>query len=99
MEQYPRIGAAYREMGDAVAEAGPLDEKTRALIKLGICFGANMEGAAHSHVRKAMDAGATPDELRHAALQALTTTGFPNMMRGMIWVEEVIVKAETDPST
>lgn len=93
MAQYPRVGAAYRELGDAVAEAGPLDEKTRALIKLGLAIGAGMEGGTHSHARKALDAGATPEELRHAALQALTTLGFPNMMRALSWVEDVLAKA------
>jgi alkylhydroperoxidase/carboxymuconolactone decarboxylase family protein YurZ len=93
MKTYPRVGDAYRELGDAVAEAGPLDAKTRALIKLGFCIGANMEGAAHSQARKALEAGATPEELRHAALQATTTLGFPNMMRAMAWVEDVLAKA------
>ncbi len=51
-----------------------------------------MEGAAHSHVRRALEAGATPDELRHAALLALTTLGFPNMMKGLMWVEDVLKK-------
>lgn len=94
MEKYPRIGSAYHELGDAVAEAGPLDAKSRALVKLGIALGAGMEGGTHSHARKALEAGATPDELRHAALQALTTLGFPNMMRGLGWVEDVLAKAE-----
>lgn len=97
METYPQVGSAYRELGEAVADAGPLDAKTRALIKLALCIGANMEGAAHSQARKAIDAGATPEELRHAALQATTTLGFPNMMRAMAWVEDVLRKAEPAP--
>ena len=35
-EDYPEIAEAYEKMGNAVHTAGPLDEKTRALIKLGI---------------------------------------------------------------
>lgn len=95
VETYPEIGAAYEAMSTAVADAGPLDEKTRALIKLGISIGAGMEGATHSQARKALEAGATPEELRHAALQALSTIGFPSMMRGYTWVEDVITKAES----
>jgi alkylhydroperoxidase/carboxymuconolactone decarboxylase family protein YurZ len=98
METYPEIGRAYTELGAAVADAGPLDDKTRALIKLGLAIGANLEGGAHSHARKALDAGATPDELRHAALQALTTIGFPSMMKGLSWVEDVIRKHEESTS-
>jgi alkylhydroperoxidase/carboxymuconolactone decarboxylase family protein YurZ len=43
-----------------------------------------------SHTRKAMAAGATPDEITHAVLLALTTTGFPNMMAAMGWVDSVL---------
>jgi|SRR5579862_7829381 len=90
MEKYPKIGKAYSELGDAVADAGPLDPKTRALVKLGLAIGAGLEGGTHSQARKALDAGATPEELRHAALQALTTIGFPSMMKGLALVEDVI---------
>lgn len=91
-EDYPDIGAAYGDLSRVVGAAGPLDAKTRALVKLGVCIGAGLEGGAHSQVRKALDAGAMPDELRHAALQSLTTVGFPTMMRGLSWVEDVLRK-------
>lgn len=90
MERYPAIGDAYASMGEAVSEAGPLDNKTQALIKIGIAIGAKMEGAVHSQTRKALEAGATPDEIRHAVLQATTTVGFPAMMAGMSWVDDVL---------
>lgn len=101
VEAYPEIGAAYRDLGDAVGQSGPLDAKTRAFVKLGVCIGAGLEGGAHSQARKALDAGATPEELRHAALQSLTTVGFPTMMRGLSWVEDVLRKytAESPVST
>ena len=100
IEKYPAIGKAYQELGEAVGESGPLDSKSRALIKLGVCIGAGLEGGAHSQARKALEAGATPDELRHAALQSLTTVGFPTMMRGLSWVEDVLATHGTtvDPS-
>ncbi len=77
-------------MSDAVKAAGPLDAKTQALVKLGIAIGAKMEGAVHSHTRKALEAGCTPEEIKHAVLQATTTIGFPNMMAAMSWVEDVL---------
>lgn len=88
-QNHPQVASAYRALGDATAE-GPLDAKTRALVKLGMSLGAGMEGAAHSQARKAMEAGATADELRHAVLQATTTLGFPAMMRGLSWIEDVL---------
>lgn len=92
VEEFPDIGDAYAALGDAVGQAGPLDAKTRALVKLGVCIGAGLEGGAHSQARKALEAGASPEELRHAALQALTTVGFPTMMRGLSWVDDVLRK-------
>lgn len=93
-EQFPEVGKSYHELGNAVTNAGPLDRKTQALIKLGIATGARMEGAVHSHVRKCIEAGAMPEEIRHAVLQATTTIGFPNMMAALSWVDDVLGKDE-----
>ncbi|HVT12104.1 MAG TPA: carboxymuconolactone decarboxylase family protein [Fimbriimonadaceae bacterium] len=92
VETYPQVGKAYGDLGRAVAGAGPLDSKTQALIKVGIAIAAGLEGGAHSNARKALEAGASPDELRHAAILALTTIGFPGMMKGLAWVEDVLSK-------
>jgi 4-carboxymuconolactone decarboxylase len=89
-ERYPAVGQAYRGLSDAVVESGPLDRKSQALIKLGVAIGARMEGAVHSHVRKCREAGATPDEIRHAVLQATTTIGFPNMMAALSWADDIL---------
>ncbi len=91
-QRYPEIADAYGQLSNAVSTAGPLDEKTCALVKLGLSIGAGLEGATHSQTRKALDAGATEDELRHAVLQATTTLGFSTMMRGLSWVEDVLLK-------
>jgi alkylhydroperoxidase/carboxymuconolactone decarboxylase family protein YurZ len=46
-----------------------------------------------SHTRKALKSGATQEEIAHAVLLALTTTGFPNMIAAMGWVDEVLREA------
>jgi 4-carboxymuconolactone decarboxylase len=89
MEQYPEIGKAYGDLGDAVHKAGPLDAKTRALIKVAISGGAMLEGGFHSHVRKAIQAGASREELEQIALLALPTIGFPSMMALLSWIEDI----------
>lgn len=89
-EDFPDVGAAYEEYGKAVAGAGPLDEKTRCLVKLGLSFGARLEGGAKSHAHKALEAGASPEELRHVALLAAPTLGFPHMMACLSWIETVL---------
>jgi 4-carboxymuconolactone decarboxylase len=58
------------------------------LVKLGISMGMRHEGAVHAHTRKALAAGWTPDDLRHAAVLAATTMGWPNMMAAYLWVED-----------
>jgi alkylhydroperoxidase/carboxymuconolactone decarboxylase family protein YurZ len=89
-KKYPAVMKAYEALGAATAEAGPLDAKTRALAKLGIATGAWREGAVHSHTRRALAAGCTPDEIRHVVLLATTTLGFPSMMAALTWVEDVL---------
>lgn len=88
-EKYPEVLNAYEEMGKAVHEAGPLDEKTRALIKLAISTGAGLEGAVASHSRKANKAGVTLEEMKHVAMLSLPTIGFPQMMATLKVIEEL----------
>lgn len=90
VERYPEIGKSYHDLGKAVAVAGPLDAKTAQLVKVGIAIAAGLEGGTHSQVRKALEAGATGDEIRHAALQCMTTIGFPAMMKGLSWIDDVL---------
>ncbi|MBL1213880.1 MAG: carboxymuconolactone decarboxylase family protein [Ignavibacteriae bacterium] len=89
-EDYPQVAEAYEKLGDAVHSAGPLDEKTRALIKLAISTGARLEGAAHSHARKALDAECTAEEMRQVALLSLPTIGLPSMMAALSWIDDII---------
>ncbi len=90
MNDFPEVGKAYEQLGDAVHTAGPLDDKTRALIKLAISTGARLEGAVHSHTRKAIKAGATKEEMFHVALLSLPTIGLPSMMAALSWIDETI---------
>jgi AhpD family alkylhydroperoxidase len=90
LETYPDVAKAYEQLGKATQDWGPLEKKTRELVKLGVAVGNRHEGAVHSHTRRALDAGATPDEVRHVVLLALTTIGFPNMMAALTWVEDVL---------
>ena len=92
--QYPEVVKAYENMGVKTREAGPLDRKTQDLIKLGISVGSSSRGAVMSHTRKALDSGATKEEIMHVVLLTLTTTGFPNMVAVFGWIDEVLQKRE-----
>jgi 4-carboxymuconolactone decarboxylase len=89
-KSYPSVMQAVEALGEATQAAGPLDSKTRALVKLAIAVGALREGAVHSHTRRAFEVGCSPDELRHVAVLAITTIGFPSTMAAMSWVEDIL---------
>lgn len=88
-QERPELVEAYERLGRLCSESGPLDAKTVALVKLAVSMGAGLEGAAHSHIRKAMEAGWTREELLHAAVLCTPTIGFPSMMRARKWVLDV----------
>ena len=95
----PEIWRAYDALGAAAHKAGPLPAKTRELVKLALSIGAKLEGAVHSHTRRALEVGATTKEVLHVVLLATTTLGFPSTMSALTWVEDVLkthtVKAAT----
>ena len=88
--KYAGVAGALDRLGEATSEAGPLDERMRRLVHLGIAVGALAEGAVRSNARRALDAGATADEIRHVSVLAITTSGFPAAIAGLSWIEEVL---------
>jgi 4-carboxymuconolactone decarboxylase len=87
---YPEVATALDSLGAASDDAGPLDERGQRLVKLALAIGASAEGSVRSNVRKAIDAGASPEEVRHVAILAITTVGFPAAVAGLGWIEEVL---------
>jgi alkylhydroperoxidase/carboxymuconolactone decarboxylase family protein YurZ len=90
MKEFPNVFAGYDAMGKAAHAGGPLDAKTRELVKLGMSIGARLEGATHSHVRKALAAGATAQDIRHATVLAISTLGLPTTVMAFTWVDDVL---------
>ena len=89
-EAYPQVFAAYEALGQSAAESGPLDEKTRELIKLGMAAARGSESAVQSHVHRARSAGATAQEIEHAVLIGINTLGFASMMTALAWVKKAL---------
>jgi len=87
---YPAVAEALDRLGSEVDAAGPLDAKAGRLVKLAIAIGALAEGAVRSNVRKALDTGASADEIRQVALSAITTVGFPAAVAALGWIDEVL---------
>jgi len=86
--RYPELGRAHESVAKAADAAGPLDAKMLALIKIGICIGAGLESALRSHVRRAMQHGATHQEVEQAILLGMNTVGFPRTVAAWSWAQE-----------
>ncbi len=88
----PEIWRAYQALGTACAEAGPLDDRARRLVKLALAVGIGSEGAVHSHVRRGIEEELSSDELRHVATLAIPTLGFPAAVAALTWIEDILEK-------
>jgi 4-carboxymuconolactone decarboxylase len=88
--EFPAVLKGYEEFARATERSGPLSKREQRLVKLGLAFGARMEGGAHSAIRKALEAGLSPAEIKQAALLAMPTIGFPNAMACMSWVRDIV---------
>ncbi len=87
VRRFPRLGEAWDRINEEGA-AGPLDAKTQRLLKLAVAVGALREGAVHSGVRKARDAGATRAEMEQVVALAASTIGLPAAVAAWSWVKE-----------
>jgi len=87
-EEHPDFMNAVEALGQAAASAGPLDEKTVRLIQLGAATAMRSEGSVISHAKRALAAGATAAEVRHAIMAVTSTTGFPTAAAALSWVEK-----------
>lgn len=92
-KQYPEVWKAFAALGAACHESGgPLDERTRRLVKLGVAIASQHEGAVHSATRHALESGVSPQELIHVAILAITTIGWPSAYAALTWVRDVLPK-------
>lgn len=81
---------ALDELGKVIKQEGPLDEKTIHLIQLAAATAIRSEGAVHSHARRALEAGAKPEEIYHATILLTSTIGFPTVSAALSWIDDVI---------
>ncbi len=93
--EFPEIEKEFEELAKRCHAAGPLDEKTRRLVKLAIAIGSGSQGAIKSHTRRAITMGISPDEIRHVVLLSLTTIGFPKMISALNNVFEAFEEGPT----
>lgn len=88
VERFPHLGRAWDQMREE-EESGPLDGRTRRLVKLGVAIGMQAEGATHSATRKARAAGCSLQEMEQVVALAASLIGLPASVKVHRWVEEV----------
>lgn len=93
-KQYKGVLKALDALGKATSSAGPLDKKTGHLIQLAAAAAVKSEGAVHSHTRRAIEAGATVEEIRHALIMLSSTIGFPTVSAALSWANDVLEKKQ-----
>ncbi len=89
-QEHPKFFEAWDAVGTTVRAAGPIDKKTAHLVQLAASAAIRSEGAVHSHVRRALDAGATAAEIEQALMLTAPTIGFPNVIAALSWAHDVL---------
>ncbi len=87
--EYPEVWDAYADLGEACSVTGPIDDETKRLVKLALAVGSQSEGAVHSHVRRALEEGVSPETLRHVAILSIPTIGFPKAVAALTWIDDL----------
>lgn len=91
LERFPDVAEAHGELARIVRERNSFDDRTDRLIKLAVAVGSEAEGAVRSNVRKALQHGATVEDVQAVALAAITTCGFPTAIAALGWIESVVL--------
>lgn len=91
-ERHAELLDAVESLGKIARNSGPLEAKTVHLIQLAAAAAIRSEGSTHSHAIRALEAGATREELHHAIIVLTSTIGFPTVAAALSWVDDVIEK-------
>ncbi len=89
-KKYPQLMEALDGLGDVVSHQGPIDEKNSHLIRMAAAAAIRSEGAVHSHARRALQSGATPEEVNQAIILLTSTIGFPNVSAALTWADDIL---------
>ncbi len=80
-KDFPKVYSDHEALGKEIHEkSGPLPEKVRWLIKIVISGASHRLLALETHIMKAKEAGVTEEEIKHALLMLIQTSGFPTFM-------------------
>ena len=89
VRDYPDVFKSLEVIGASVRSAGPLDARASHLVQLAAAAAVRSEGAVHSHVRRALAAGVSREEIEHALLLLVSTVGTPQVVAALSWARDV----------
>ena len=89
-KRFKKLSRAVDNLGKVAKNMGPLDKKTSHLIQLAAAAAIRSEGAVHSHTRRSLEAGASPEEIYHAIILLTSTIGFPTVSAALSWADDVM---------
>ena len=93
-KRFKKILTAVNNLGKVIRNAGPIDKKTTHLIQLAGAAAIRSEGSVHSHTRRALEAGATTEEIYHTIILLTTVIGFPTVSAALSWADDIIIKKQ-----
>ncbi|HTY26057.1 MAG TPA: carboxymuconolactone decarboxylase family protein [Desulfomonilaceae bacterium] len=94
VERHREISEAYFKVGALCSQAGSMDPVTQHLIQMAISVGANSKGGVRSHARRALEAGASEEQVLQTVLLSTTIIGFPAMIAAYGWLDELLSAKE-----
>jgi 4-carboxymuconolactone decarboxylase len=89
-DRFPEIITKLKQLQEVTHAAGPIDKRTAHLIQLAASATQWSEGGVHSHVRRALEAGSSPEEIRHALILLIPTIGYPTVAAALSWADDIL---------
>lgn len=93
----PEAAEKFQELLDASLKTGVLDLKTKELVVVGIAVALRCEPCIVLHIKKALEAGAKPEEIADAISLAILMGGGPvatSSSKAFKALEELVGKME-----
>jgi 4-carboxymuconolactone decarboxylase len=90
-KRFNKILDAVNNLGKVIRKAGPIDKKTSHLIQLAAAAAIRSEGSVHSHTRRALEEGASTEEIYHTIILLTSVIGFPTVSAVLSWADDIII--------
>jgi alkylhydroperoxidase/carboxymuconolactone decarboxylase family protein YurZ len=78
-KEFPEVAKIFGQLYESVSDKA-LDERTKQLVYLGILTAGRYAPAIRVHIQKALEAGATKDEIKEAIMLAIPAGGLCNFL-------------------